>query len=136
MPGKDDEADVGFAVEPEQDLVEKRVLEAVVNRASRWRSRHDHGIVTQSIDVQLVEDFGIGLEVANIKFFLQAWIEDDLGSSRALSADIRSPERFGHQDARRKPECQVIRRLVLEVGSRYDRGSEHAGGDDLCVRVV
>ena len=136
MAHEDDELDLGLTPQSFQRLEEQRIVEAVIGGSAWRRSSHDEHPPIALTDAELLENGGIRLEISQIDLLLEAVVTLNLRTGCTLPADHVGRHRVRDENHMRKPKCQMVRRLKLEVHGGHGPHAAEPSSNDLSVRVV
>src|SRR5256714_4710623 len=133
------ELDARAREQAREQLFKQLVLETVIQGFARGRADDDERVAL-CVNAELLSkargEPRVGREVCEVNVLLDALVAANLRGARAESPERVCGERAGDDDARREPEGEVVRRLVLVVHQSHRANSEEARRQNLRVRVV
>src|SRR5205085_10039102 len=109
----------------------------MIERLTRRRAHDDEHIIRINPKrAQLRCEVWIGREVREIDVLFRPVVAPDFARTRAEAPERRSRKSARHNDARRQPKRQMIRRLMLIIHQRHRLYAERTRRHDLRIRVM
>src|SRR5437016_10710472 len=121
----------------DDQLVEQFILETMIQRLSRRRTRYDQHIFARDAEfAQCFPEFWIGNEVSEVSVFLYPVISSDFSRRCSVLSQFCRRKCARHNHSGGETKRQMIRRLMLVIHQRHGLDSQRRGCGNLRVGVM